>query len=75
MPMPLDVWDLSVRYHLDLMSAGADMCMRHATRLVARPDFETLTEDDLKACETALRRSLEAVRQAQAIYRAKEVER
>ena len=54
---------------LGLIEAGADMCLRHAKALTARPPYETHAEDYLGRCERVLRRSLIDVRRAQALYR------
>jgi hypothetical protein len=73
MPMPLDQWRQVVSAHLDMIGAGADICVRHAERLLVRPGFETLAEMDLKRAEAVLQEALTKVRLAQAIYRDKEI--
>jgi hypothetical protein len=71
MPMPLDQWDHSVGYHLQMIEAGAEMCARHTERLPLRPDFRSLAEEEMRQCEAALLHALTNVRLALAAYGAK----
>ena len=73
MKMPLDQWRSDVSHHLDLISAGASMCVRHTEALPVRPGFETYAEEDLMRCESALREALVRVQFARALYAGKEI--
>lgn len=66
-------WYLDVSKHLQLIEAGAEMAARHAGKLVSRPKFETLAEDELAKAETILENALRAVRAARASYGSKDV--
>lgn len=73
MPMPLDQWRAEVSHHLDMIEAGADMCVRHVEQLPLRPAFETKAEAELVRCEERLAAALTKVRLARAIYDSKEI--
>jgi hypothetical protein len=75
MLLPLERWDVLVKRHLDLISAGAAMCARHCEELPVRPGFETYAEADLLMCENALREALVRVQFARAYYCGLEIDR
>jgi hypothetical protein len=74
MNMPLEQWEREVSYHLKSIEAAADMATAHAAQLPVRPDFESRAEDAMVRCVEELEGALEAMREALAAYRAKEVE-
>jgi hypothetical protein len=71
--MSLEQWDRTVGHHLHMIEAGAEMAARHADRLLARPDFETLAQDELARAEKILESALRKLREAGASYGSKEV--
>jgi hypothetical protein len=74
MKMPLEQWRREVNHHLDLISAGAAMAVRHTEALPVRPGFTTYAEDDLIRMESALREALVRVQFARALYAGKEID-
>jgi hypothetical protein len=65
-------WYFDISKHLQLIEAGAEMAARHAGRLVAKPNFETLAEDELAKAERILEKALQDVREARAKYGSKD---
>jgi hypothetical protein len=72
MTISLSEWDAKIGRHLHYIEAGAEMCARHVSQLIWRPEFETYTLDDLSHVEHCLTLALTKVRKAQADYVAKE---
>ena len=72
MTLSLSEWDEKIGRHLHYIEAGAEMCARHVSQLIWRPQFETYTVDDLKHVEGCLTLALDKVRKAHADYVAKE---
>lgn len=71
--LALDEWDRGVGYHLHLIEAGAEMAARHADRLLSRPDWETLAQNELAKAEKVLECALQQVREARASYGSKDI--
>lgn len=69
MTLSLERWDYLVGQHLQGISAGAEMCERHAHQMAFRPDFETLALDDLERAEKTIAAALEKIRNGIRIYR------
>lgn len=69
--LTLEQWDRSVGHHLHLIEAGAEMTARHARQLLARPDWETLAQDEMQKTEKVLEGALGVVRAALADYGSK----
>lgn len=67
--MTLAEWEVNVAPHLHGIQAGAEICERHARRLVYQPSFETLAYDDLEKLERLLSVALEKVRTAKRTFR------
>jgi hypothetical protein len=61
MHLTLAEWDEQVGHHLQMIEAGAEICERHATRLLGTPDFETRAADDLARATATLARALARV--------------
>jgi hypothetical protein len=69
----LEKWDQGIGYHLHLIEAGAEMAARHANRLLSRPDWETLAQNELAMVEKVLEDALQKVRDARASYGSKAI--
>jgi len=72
MALSLSEWDEKVGRHLHYIEAGAEMCARHVSQLIWRPQFETYTLDDLGHVERCLTMALAKVQKAQADYAEKQ---
>jgi hypothetical protein len=64
----LEQWDATIRPHLLGIRDGVDICMRHTSHLVYRPDFETLAEEDLAKLEKFFTLALRKIQKARALY-------
>ena len=62
----------NLRHHLTYLAAGSEMASRHARALPFKPPFTTAAQDELIDAEAALEAALQKVREAMAIYDAKE---
>lgn len=60
----LEDYDAHVGNHLKFITAGAEMCARNASLLVARPTFETLAEGELARAKQVLTDALAKVEAA-----------
>ena len=62
----------NLRHHLTYLAAGSEMASRHARALPFKPPFTTAAQDELIDAEAALEAALQKVREAMALYDAKE---
>jgi hypothetical protein len=62
----------NLRHHLTYLASGAEMASRHARALPFKPPFTTAAQDELLDAEAALEAALQKVREAMALYDAKE---
>ena len=62
----------NLRHHLTYLAAGSEMASRHARALPFNPPFTTAAQDELLDAEAALEAALQKVREAMALYDAKE---
>lgn len=69
----MEEWSFSITPYLEGIRMGANMAARNARMLVARPNFETLAEDDLQKAREAVTSALAAIEAAQAAYQGTEV--
>ncbi|MBN8968959.1 MAG: hypothetical protein J0G95_10915 [Rhizobiales bacterium] len=74
MSMSLEVWDKTVKPHLEYIEAGAEMAARHAKQLPIRPGFESRAQYQLIEARKILESALEKVKAAEAAYDAKPLE-
>lgn len=72
-PLELIEWDQKVRYHLSMITAGADVIERHIRDLVGKPDFYTMAENDLDKQILALTDILKRLEKAKQEYHNKPV--
>jgi uncharacterized membrane protein YfbV (UPF0208 family) len=67
--MTLEDWDQKVSPHLQFIEAGAAMAARHARQLVAKPDFDSLAEDELDKAFRVLAAALDQIITARKAYK------
>ena len=72
--MSISTYDATIAPHLTAAREYAYRAGREISRLPARPDFFTLTQDELERARKALEATLETIKQAQAQYDAKPLE-
>jgi len=72
--MNLDDWDRLIAPHLQAIEVCASAAARHANELVARPDFETLAEDQLVKAFNTLSAALDKIITARKAYQGKPLE-
>jgi hypothetical protein len=72
--MTLEDYDHQIKSHLVFIEAGSQMAARHARALIAKPNFETLAENDLAEARRILGNALEQIVAAQKTYKNKKLE-
>lgn len=72
--MSITDYDRTIKPHLVAAQEYVYRARREINRLPARPDFFTLTQDDLVHARKSLEDALETVKAAQAEYEAKPLE-
>ena len=72
--MNISAYDATIKPHLTAATEYAYRARREVNRLPARPNFFSLTEDELADTRATLERALEDVKAAQAEYAAKPLE-
>lgn len=72
--MNISAYDATIKPHLTAAQEYAYRATREISRLPARPDFFTLTQDELEQARIALEATLETIKHAQSLYDAKPLE-
>jgi hypothetical protein len=72
--MSISTYDATIKPHLTAAQEYAYRATREISRLPARPDFFTLTQDQLEQARKAVEATLETIKAAQAEYEAKPLE-
>jgi len=72
--MTLQEYDAKIKPNLDFIEAGSEMAARYARDLIAKPDFETLAENELRQARNTLAVALASLDRALADYEAKPLE-
>jgi hypothetical protein len=72
--MNISAYDATIKPHLTAAHEYAYRAGREISRLPARPDFFTLTQDELEQARKSLEATLETIKAAQALYDAKPLE-
>lgn len=72
--MNISTYDATIKPHLTAAQEYAYRARREINRLPARPNFFSLTEDELADTRATLERILEDIKSAQSLYQTKPID-